>query len=664
MNLKGKPHAFKGGVPIGFFTRRRIKSEGLVLLEILISVVILVFIGSAVSLIFDRSSLIYRATNAKNKVAQESSIAMEWLMRDISQADCIYEVNTTNPDNNYIVLRNPASGYMKYYLQTSTTLARNDGTINNYSLIEDVDSLSLNFSPFDWQNQPTTFASKAEEIEITLTASADNQTFSLYTVAAPTSCTAGCLFAKSYGSNIGTDDPNSLTQTSDGGFIFGGRTTSFGTGGDFLAIRTDGAGGIGPSETWAKFYGGLSSEQLNSLAQTFDLNHNPTGYILGGNTTSYGANSNGDFLAIRTDSLGGLTGSSWKKFYGGTGVDEIRSLAQTFDTSGSPTGYILGGYTTSFGTNGDFLVIKTGDDGLLGASGWSKNFGGNASNNLQDQLNSLAQTKDEGYILGGTTTSFPSGNTTGSFLVIKITPAGSSTWAKFYGGANSEDLRSLAQTFDTSGTPSGYILGGTTTSFPAGNTNGDFLVIKTDSDGLSTTSGGWRNAYGSTSSDTLTSLAKTSDGGYILGGNTTSFGTGGDILVIKTLANGTLDTSFGGTGAISYGGTGLDQLRSLKQTLDENGSPSGYILAGYTTSFGTGNDFLLIKIDVHGNIISFNSAFTATPRTVTVTNIPTGTDCDGSTAGISESAPSITPNDALTNFSTGDAAVTVTSVCP
>jgi hypothetical protein len=99
--------------------------------------------------------------------------------------------------------------------------------------------------------------------------------------------------------------------------------------------------------------------------------------------------------------------------------------------------------------------------------------------------------------------------------------------------------------------------------------------------------------YGGTNNDWSRSVRRTSDGGYIVAGRTGSFGAGGaDVFLIKIDANGNISW------AKTYGGTYSDEAYSVQQTSD-----GGYIVAGYTNSFGAGNtDFFLIKTDANGNV--------------------------------------------------------------
>ena len=102
----------------------------------------------------------------------------------------------------------------------------------------------------------------------------------------------------------------------------------------------------------------------------------------------------------------------------------------------------------------------------------------------------------------------------------------------------------------------------------------------------------FQKTYGGTGEDTSYSIYQTADGGYIFTGTTNSFGAGGnDVYLIRTDSIGdTLWTK-------AYGGTGSDHGRSVMQTTD-----LGYIITGYTNSFGAGEyDVYLIKTDANGN---------------------------------------------------------------
>jgi hypothetical protein len=206
---------------------------------------------------------------------------------------------------------------------------------------------------------------------------------------------------------------------------------------------------------------------------------------------------------------------------------------------------------------------------------FAKTYGGTSS----DGASSVQRTSDGGYIVAGYTYSFGEGSW--DILLIKTNANGDIIWAKTYGGTNEDRASSVQRTSD-----GGYIVAGATWSFGEGSS--DIFLIKTDANGNVQ----WAKTYGGTSWDEASSVQQTSDGGYIVAGQTWSFGEGGrDIFLIKTDADGNIQW------AKTYGGTYDDYAYSVQQTSD-----GGYIVAGYTWSFGEGVDILLIKTDANGNI--------------------------------------------------------------
>jgi hypothetical protein len=405
-------------------------------------------------------------------------------------------------------------------------------------------------------------------------------------------------FAKTYG-GTSYDSASSVQQTSDGGYIVAGMTTSFGAGNwDIFLIKTDANGNI----LWAKTYGGTYSEYASSVQQTSD-----GGYIVAGMTTSFGAGGR-DILLIKTDANGDV---QWAKTYGGTNDDFAYSVQQTSDG-----GYIVAGTTNSFGAGvGDFFLIKTDASGDII---WAKTYGGTNT----DLAYSVQQTSDGGYIVTGLTRSFGAG--WNDVFLIKTDENGDIQWAKTYGGTSSDAAYSVQQTSD-----GGYIVAGFTYSFGAGV--GDFFLIKTDASGDII----WAKTYGGTNTDLAYSVQQTSDGGYIVAGFTLSFGAGGrDILLIKTDANGNI------IWAKTYGGTNWDEGYSVQQTSD-----GGYILAVLTNSFGAGwYDILFIKTDASGDIGSCGIVQDVSPTVNTASptvNTPTPSVSSPSFA-VNSPSPTIT----------------------
>jgi hypothetical protein len=377
-------------------------------------------------------------------------------------------------------------------------------------------------------------------------------------------------FARTYG-GTGGEDAYSVRQTSDGGYIVAGHTYSFGAGGyDFFLIKTDANGNI----QWAKTYGGTILDVARSVQQTSD-----GGYIVAGHTLSFGAGSY-DIFIIKTDASGNII---WDKTYGGTNDDHAYSVQQTSDG-----GYIVAGTTWSFGAGGyDAFLVKTDANGNII---WAKTYGGGSF----DGAYFVRQTSDGGYIVAGWTFSFGGGS---NIFLIKTDASGNIIWAKTYGGTGDDWGSSVQQTSD-----GGYIVAGHTLSFGAGSY--DIFIIKTDANGNVQ----WAKTYGGTSEDNAYSVQQTSDGGYIVAGRTFSFGAGWyDIFLIKTDASGNVQW------AKTYGGTDIDWANSVQQTSD-----GGYIVAGYTASFGAGGgDIFLIKTDANGNIGSCGIVQNASPTVIT-----------------------------------------------
>jgi hypothetical protein len=154
-------------------------------------------------------------------------------------------------------------------------------------------------------------------------------------------------------------------------------------------------------------------------------------------------------------------------------------------------------------------------------------------------------------------------------------------WTKTYGSALAEQGMSVQVTSDE-----GYIIAGCT--FIAGGGGHNFYLIKTDSLGDTL----WTNTYGGPGYDCAQSVRQTTDGGYVLAGYSYSFGgVRPDVYLVKT------DPSGVGLWDRVYGGEQDDAGADILQTFD-----GGYIVAGYTSSFGEGlEDLWLLKTDSLGD---------------------------------------------------------------
>lgn len=213
------------------------------------------------------------------------------------------------------------------------------------------------------------------------------------------------------------DDVCAIQQTTDGGYIVGGTSESGASGDktennrgdinepqDYWIVKLDATGQI---IEWQKTIGGSSDDRLFSIQQTDD-----GGYVLGGislsdascdkteNTIWNGGGMRNDYWVIKLDATGQTI--EWQNTIGGISTDELRAIEQINDG-----GYIIGGSSDSgiFGDKSenskgaeDFWIVKLDVSGNLV---WQRTIGGSAS----DQIRSMQQTTDGGFILGGTSES-------------------------------------------------------------------------------------------------------------------------------------------------------------------------------------------------------------------------------------------------------------------
>ncbi len=313
------------------------------------------------------------------------------------------------------------------------------------------------------------------------------------------------------------------------------------------------------------------------------------------------------FLLASLVSMAQAPAIQWEKSLGGTLTDKGNAVQQTSDG-----GYIVGGETGS--TNGDvtvnngttdYWVAKLDANGLLV---WQKSLGGSGD----DRCNAIIQTSDGGYLAAGTSNSPVSGDITApkgqyDFWIVKLSSTGTVSWQKSLGGTAIDEARAVQQTSD-----GGFIIVGDTRSnnmdVTVNNGNTDFWVVKTDGSGVIQ----WQKSLGGGQTENAYSVHQTSDGGYIVAGQTNS--TNGDV----TNNNGGVDywvTKLSSTGTLQWqkclGGTLDDIAYSVKQTTD-----GGYIVAG---TAGSNN----------GNVTGNNGAENAWVVKLTSTGTITWQECYG-----------------------------------
>lgn len=283
-----------------------------------------------------------------------------------------------------------------------------------------------------------------------------------------------------------------------------------------------------------------------SAQQTLDK-----GYIVCGSTTSVGS-GNTDIYVIKTDSLGKPIN---ERSFGGMNVDQGTCIKQTIDS-----GYVILGYTNGIGANGyDIYMIKT--DAQLKPV-WSKTYGGTD----WDFGNSVEQTNDGGFIICGSTYSYGHGDE--DYYLIKTDAQGDTIWTKTFGGTQREEGKSVIQTAD-----GGYALTGYTMSL--GDTLGDFYTIKTNATGDVV----WTNKFGGAQLDLANDILEQSTGGFIVCGETRSFGSGKSDGILVEIS----DTGVSGR-TFLIGDKDDDNLQSVTERIDGK-----IMFTGLTKSYGFTN---------------------------------------------------------------------------
>lgn len=309
---------------------------------------------------------------------------------------------------------------------------------------------------------------------------------------------------------------------------------------------------------------------------------------------------------------------NWDKTIGGN-LDDYGSCVEFTDDGG----YILAG-TSSSGVSGDkmsenkggsdFWVIKINQSGNIV---WEKSIGGS----LGEAIETIVKCTDGGFLLGGSSNSpqdgdksqpahfYPNNYPSNDYWIVKIDSNGNKLWDKRYGWNGSDYLHYMLQTAD-----GGFLLGGSSDSNNGGEktenlrTGIDGWLVKIDANGNKL----WDKTLGGSKYESIESMVELDNGEILVGLNSFSEGTGGDITaptrgdsdmwVVKMNSNGGIlwDKRFGSSGSERYpsmikANDGNILICGMADNTYQNGDmtapPIGY------------SDFWLLKIDINGNKI-------------------------------------------------------------
>ncbi len=362
-----------------------------------------------------------------------------------------------------------------------------------------------------------------------------------------------------------------------------------------------------PVFKWDRRWGGSTLDHLYSIREMDDHK-----IIMGGFSASPAngdknvSNKGGiDYWVVVVDSVGNSI--IWQKVYGGTSDDRLYVLEKT--KSGD---YIIGGSSSS-GTGGDknsycrglldYWVLKINKSGTVL---WQVTIGGNKN----DELRSIEQTADGGFIIGGFSESDSSFDKTSKsrggydYWVVKLSASGSVQWNKTFGGTGDDRAYGVHQSADK-----GYLIAGYSSSNTGADktqdTKGgyDFWAVRIDASGNYM----WDKDFGGSDDDRLKAVDQAGDKGFLLFGDSKSnqsVDKGGpcrgdfDYWVVKT------DSAGNRLWDQTYGSDQADELGGLRKTIEGN-----YLLAGFSKSSAGGEkssgteggyDYWVFKMDSSG----------------------------------------------------------------
>lgn len=314
------------------------------------------------------------------------------------------------------------------------------------------------------------------------------------------------------------DEGISIINCYDGNFIVAANTwsedgdVSFNHGSyDWWLVKISEDGEL----LWERCYGGSQSDFAYSIQQTLDSGFVICGYTGSNNGDVTGYHGFKDYWIVKIDSLGEI---DWQSCLGGTDYEYAYAISQSIDG-----GYFVCGH--SFSDDGDVIGIEPIDNGNIwllklsetGEIVWQKDFGGTA----EDYAYSIKTTADGGCIIAGTTSSI-NGDVVGNhgssdMWILKLDPLGLVQWKKCFGGTGSDGANSIELTSD-----GGYIIVGYTFSIDGDITeyfgSYDYWIVKISADGILE----WQKSLGANLWEKCYAIKETTDGAYILAGETTS----------------------------------------------------------------------------------------------------------------------------------------------
>lgn len=346
----------------------------------------------------------------------------------------------------------------------------------------------------------------------------------------------------------------------NGNIYLAGYTRSFGAGlSDVLLVKYDSSGNL----LWQKTWGG--SKEDWGIAVAVDTSGNV--YVAGG-TKSFGAGWS-DAFVLKVDSTGSLI---WNRTWGGSSYEVAYDIS--FDNSGN---IYLAAETYSYGNAGAAAVLKFNSNGDFL---WSRTWDGPGPGTVYDETNSIEVDPDGNiYLTGRSWYYWPE---VIEILLLKFDSSGNLLWSKRWGGSGRDESPHPPNNMILDNNGNLYV--GGKTEFGAGGD--DILLLKFDSYGNLI----WSRTWGGTGYESAYGLSLGRDGHIYVAGETGSFGTGEDVLLLEYDSSGSLlsQKTWGDSsdqtaysividepGNIFLGGSAANNSGSWQDVTGTTGTPTG-----------------------------------------------------------------------------------------
>ena len=317
---------------------------------------------------------------------------------------------------------------------------------------------------------------------------------------------------------------------------------------------------VSAQDVFTQTFGGKQNEHGIDIVETRDQ-----AYLCLGTTDSYGKGKN-DICVLKLDVSGRII---WRKVMGGTYHDRANDLLETRDGN-----YVIAGYTKNEDSgHNDAWVFSLNRHGELM---WSHTYGGNK----EDHARAITQTSDGGFLLAGFSESYTKGSR--DIWVIRLNAVGEMLWQNNYGGKGAEEAYDVVQTRDE-----GFIIGGYQ-RYDREQLKADMLMVKIDRNGK----GIWRKSFKAKGNDVIEKVIETHTGDYLAAGWAYS-------PENKSLDGKLLKVSPSGRMIWEkyYGGAAKDAIYDIEESSDGD-----YVMVGQTASYSNSDDAWLLKINDQGHI--------------------------------------------------------------